>query len=95
MKMKYSSVQVVEDLPLAESKIPRLESSGMSDGVDSSNQGYPRTSSPQHAFHFIKKYKHLVHLEWLVGEELVAVEVSPASLAEKLPPSLKQKKYGM
>nr|CAD7202284.1 unnamed protein product [Timema douglasi] len=84
-----------KDLPLAESKIPRLESSGMSDGVDSSNQGYPRTSSPQHAFHFIKKYKHLVHLEWLVGEELVAVEVSPASLAEKLPPSLKQKKYGM
>nr|CAD7460305.1 unnamed protein product [Timema tahoe] len=84
-----------KDLPLAEAKIPRLESSGMSDGVDSSNQSYPRTSSPQNAFHFIKKYKHLVHLEWLVGEELVAVEVSPASLAEKLPPSLKQKKYGM
>ncbi|XP_014474732.1 PREDICTED: cirhin [Dinoponera quadriceps] len=49
----------------------------------------------QHAFRVIKKYKHLVYLNWLNDEELVSVEVNPISLAEKLPPTLKQKFFGI
>lgn len=84
-----------KELPLAEAKIPRIGSpQSFSDSPDSS-QGHPRMASPQYAFHVIKKYKHLVHLDWLSDDELVAVEVSPLALAEKLPPSLKEKRFGV
>lgn len=84
-----------KELPLAEAKIPRIDSPhSFSDSLDSS-QGHPRTVAPQHAFHVIKKYKHLVHLDWLSDTELTAVEVSPLALAEKLPPSLKEKRFGV
>ncbi|XP_011497017.1 PREDICTED: cirhin [Ceratosolen solmsi marchali] len=43
----------------------------------------------------IKKYKHLVHLAWVNSTEMIAVEVNPTSLSEKLPPTLKQKWFGM
>ncbi|KAK0163552.1 hypothetical protein PV327_007222 [Microctonus hyperodae] len=43
----------------------------------------------------VKKYKHLVHLEWLSDGEMVAVEVDPISIIEKLPPTLKQKYFHM
>ncbi|XP_003698089.1 U3 small nucleolar RNA-associated protein 4 homolog [Apis florea] len=49
----------------------------------------------QQVFQVLKKYKHLVYLDWLNDEELVAVEVNPMSLTEKLPPTLKQKWFGM
>ncbi|XP_060818958.1 U3 small nucleolar RNA-associated protein 4 homolog [Bombus pascuorum] len=49
----------------------------------------------QQVFQVLKKYKHLVYLDWLTDEELVAVEVNPISLTEKLPPTLKQKWFGM
>jgi hypothetical protein len=35
-----------------------------------------------------------VHLDWLSNDELIAVEVSPVALAEKLPPPLKEKRFG-
>lgn len=38
--------------------------------------------------------QHLVHLSWLGEDELVSVEISPESLLEQLPPTLKMKKYG-
>jgi len=41
-----------------------------------------------------RKYRHLTSLLHLEGDELVAVEVRPASLEALLPPSLKQKKFG-
>jgi hypothetical protein len=34
-------------------------------------------------------------LEWLSDTELTAVEVSPLALAEKLPPSLQEKRFGV
>ncbi|XP_069701427.1 U3 small nucleolar RNA-associated protein 4 homolog isoform X2 [Periplaneta americana] len=83
-----------KELPLVEAKIPRIGSpKSMSDSMDSSHV-HPRITDPQHAFHVIKKYKHLVHLGWLSDDELVAVEVSPSALTEKLPPALKVKRFG-
>lgn len=42
----------------------------------------------------IKKYKHLVHLDWLDVDEMVAVEVNPISIIEKLPPAFVQNTFG-
>ncbi|XP_050301623.1 U3 small nucleolar RNA-associated protein 4 homolog [Anthonomus grandis grandis] len=42
----------------------------------------------------IQKYKHLVHLSTLSENELVAVEVNPLSILEKLPPAFAQKSFG-
>lgn len=74
-----------KELPEIDVKIPKLEMSS----PESSNQ-FP----PRHAFNVLKKYKHLAHLEFISENELVAVEVNPMALAEKLPPSLKQKRFG-
>ena len=41
-----------------------------------------------------RKYKHLVGLLHLQGDEVVAVEVKPSTVEDLLPPSLKQKKFG-
>ncbi|XP_015588039.1 U3 small nucleolar RNA-associated protein 4 homolog [Cephus cinctus] len=79
-----------KELPESESKIPRLENG---DSVEGNNSGLG--SQSQHAFHVAKKYKHLVHLDWLNDTEMVAVEVNPISLTEKLPPTLKQKSFGI
>ncbi|XP_012274555.1 U3 small nucleolar RNA-associated protein 4 homolog isoform X2 [Orussus abietinus] len=79
-----------KSLPRNEAKIPKLENGESTE--DSSSGSY---SQSQHAFHMAKKYKHLVHLAWLNDSEMVAVEVDPTSLIEKLPPTLKQKYYGM
>ncbi|KAI4471576.1 u3 small nucleolar rna-associated protein 4 [Holotrichia oblita] len=45
-------------------------------------------------FNTFKKYQHLVHLETLSEDEIVAVEVTPSLLMEKLPPCLKQNTFG-
>jgi U3 small nucleolar RNA-associated protein 4 len=34
-------------------------------------------------------------MDWLSEDELIAVEVNPLALAEKLPPSLKEKRFGV
>ncbi|KAG8285601.1 U3 small nucleolar RNA-associated protein 4 [Homalodisca vitripennis] len=85
-----------KNLPSPEAKIPRLVSSHshpVPDSGDNSNQ-YPPSDTPQHAFHVVKKYKHLVYMGSLGEGELVAVEVNPLVLMEKLPPPLKQKHFG-
>ncbi|KAJ8924814.1 hypothetical protein NQ315_000968 [Exocentrus adspersus] len=43
----------------------------------------------------IEKYKHLAHLQWLDGDEMVAVEVNPLSIIEQLPPAFVQNTFGM
>ncbi|XP_057664279.1 U3 small nucleolar RNA-associated protein 4 homolog [Diorhabda carinulata] len=42
----------------------------------------------------VKKYKHLAHLEWMEEDELVAVEVSPLTIMEQLPPAFFQNTFG-
>ena len=37
---------------------------------------------------------NILHVDHLQGDEVVAVEVKPATIEELLPPSLKQKKFG-
>ncbi|KAK4876596.1 hypothetical protein RN001_009102 [Aquatica leii] len=74
-------------LPRQNAKIPKIELTNLSDGNGS-------LKSCSSAFHAIKKYKHLVYLGWLSEDELVAVEVSPLSILEQLPPCLKQAKFG-
>ncbi|XP_008557301.1 U3 small nucleolar RNA-associated protein 4 homolog [Microplitis demolitor] len=64
-------------------------------GEDDSRSSSGSSSQTQSVFQSIKKYKHLVHFEWFNNEEMVAVEVNPISLTEKLPPTLKQKCYGV
>ncbi|CAH1964658.1 unnamed protein product [Acanthoscelides obtectus] len=44
--------------------------------------------------HTLKKYKHLVHFEWLSEDEMIAVEVNPLTLFEKLPPAFAQATFG-
>ncbi|OXU18958.1 hypothetical protein TSAR_000015 [Trichomalopsis sarcophagae] len=78
------------DLPNSTAKIPKLENS---DCREESSTG--SSSHSQHAIQVVKKYKHLVYLDWISSSEMVAVEVNPTSLSEKLPPTLKQKWFGM
>ncbi|XP_074029648.1 UTP4 small subunit processome component l(3)72Dn [Leptinotarsa decemlineata] len=42
----------------------------------------------------VKKYKHLVHLEWLGEDEMIAVEVNPIALIEQLPPAFSENTFG-
>ncbi|XP_060535063.1 U3 small nucleolar RNA-associated protein 4 homolog [Cylas formicarius] len=42
----------------------------------------------------VQKYKHLVHLERVVDEQYLAVEVNPLAILEKLPPAFAQKTFG-
>ncbi|GLV34548.1 lethal (3) 72Dn [Carabus blaptoides fortunei] len=82
-----SSICVIDKqkkLPTANAKIPKLDS------TDAATNG--RTS--QHAFHIIKKNKHLVYFGWLDQGEMVSVEVNPLALIEKMPPCLQKKKFG-
>ncbi|CAD1474178.1 unnamed protein product, partial [Heterotrigona itama] len=86
-----STVYVIDklnELSEKEIKIPKRENGD----VDDSNS--VMSSQSQQVFQVLKKYKHLVYLDWLTDEELVAVEVNPMSLTEKLPPTLKQKWFG-
>ncbi|XP_029672034.1 U3 small nucleolar RNA-associated protein 4 homolog isoform X2 [Formica exsecta] len=88
-----SSVYVINknsELPEKEAKIPKREN-----GESTEDSNSISSSHFQHAFQVAKKYKHLVYLNWLNDEELIAVEVNPTSLLEKLPPTLKQKFFGM
>lgn len=82
-----------EELPCNERKIPRLEannyiSSTTGEGSDS-GVGSP-ASQTKSAFHIIKRYKHLVYFGALSDDEMVAIEVSPATLKEKLPQTLRK-----
>ncbi|XP_043260482.1 U3 small nucleolar RNA-associated protein 4 homolog [Colletes gigas] len=88
-----STVYVINksnELPEKEAKIPKRENGDITE--DSSSV---LSSQSQQTFQVLKKYKHLVYLDWLNDEELVAVEVNPISLTEKLPPTLKQKWFGV
>lgn len=88
-----STVYVINkknELPEKEAKIPRRENGDITEDSNS-----VLSSQSQHAFQVLKKYKHLVYFNWLNDDEMVAVEVNPASLTEKLPPTLKQKWFGM
>ncbi|XP_031830992.1 UTP4 small subunit processome component l(3)72Dn isoform X1 [Nomia melanderi] len=88
-----STVYVINksnELPDKEAKIPRRENGEITE--DSSSM---LSSQSQQAFQVLKKYKHLVYLDWLNDEEMVAVEVNPISLTEKLPPTLRQKWFGV
>lgn len=88
-----SSVYVINknsELPEREAKIPKRENGEITEDSNSIS-----SSQSHHAFQVVKKYKHLVYLNWLNDEELIAVEVNPTSLSEKLPPTLKQKFFGM
>lgn len=40
-------------------------------------------------------YEHLVELNWMGENEMVAVSVNPVSLVEQLPPVLKEKRFGV
>ncbi|XP_067207105.1 U3 small nucleolar RNA-associated protein 4 homolog isoform X2 [Linepithema humile] len=83
-------INKINDLPEKEAKILKREN-----GENTEDSNSILSSQFQHAFQVTKKYKHLVYLNWLNNEELVAVEVNPASLTEKLPPTLKQKFFGV
>ncbi|XP_071451575.1 U3 small nucleolar RNA-associated protein 4 homolog [Hetaerina americana] len=85
-----------QDLPEVEAKIPRIDSVLALSPDNSQSSTQPRVCADvsSSAFRFLKKYRHLVHLGWVDGDELVAVEVNPTGLYEKLPPPLKQKRFG-
>ncbi|XP_076281680.1 UTP4 small subunit processome component l(3)72Dn [Lasioglossum baleicum] len=88
-----STVYVINksnELPDKEAKIPRRENGDITE--DSSSI---LSSQSQQTFQVLKKYKHLVYLDWLNDEEMVAVEVNPISLTEKLPPTLRKKWFGV
>ncbi|XP_058803857.1 U3 small nucleolar RNA-associated protein 4 homolog isoform X2 [Phymastichus coffea] len=78
------------DLPCSTTKIAKLEN-----GYCKEESSTSSSTSSQHTIQVVKKYKHLVHLGWMSSSELIAVEVNPTSLCEKLPPTLKQKWFGM
>ncbi|XP_043677473.1 U3 small nucleolar RNA-associated protein 4 homolog [Vespula pensylvanica] len=83
-------INKANELPEKEAKIPKCENGDITE--DSSSA---LSLQSQHAFKVAKKYKHLVYLNWLNNEEMVAVEVNPIALTEKLPPTLKQKWFSV
>ncbi|EZA58210.1 U3 small nucleolar RNA-associated protein 4 homolog isoform X1 [Ooceraea biroi] len=88
-----SSVYVINKVGELSERAAKLSRRENGESAEDSNS--VSSSQYQHAFQVAKKYKHLVYLNWLNDEELVAVEVNPTSLSEKLPPTLKQKFFGM
>jgi U3 small nucleolar RNA-associated protein 4 len=46
------------------------------------------------ALHISNKYRYIVHINEPIKGHLLIVEVTPLTISEKLPPSLKQKKFG-
>jgi hypothetical protein len=44
---------------------------------------------------FVQKYEHLVWLSALANNHLVAVEVRQEAIDSQLPPTLRQKKFGV
>lgn len=77
-----------------DAKIPRLDSALDTEDADE-RRAHPGVSSPEHAFHVIKRYKHLVYFGWLAGDESVVVEVNPQRILKQLPPALFKKRYGV
>ncbi|EFN88628.1 U3 small nucleolar RNA-associated protein 4 homolog [Harpegnathos saltator] len=88
-----SCIYVVEKISEPEQKKPKLAmcKKGKFTGKTSS----PASWQTNYGFRIIKKYKHLVSLNWLNDKELVMVEVNPTSLTKNLPPTLKQKFFGV
>jgi hypothetical protein len=41
-----------------------------------------------------EKLKYIIHANQLVNNQILIVELTPLSVIERLPPSLKQKKFG-
>nr|XP_033325661.1 U3 small nucleolar RNA-associated protein 4 homolog [Megalopta genalis] len=77
------------ELPDKEMKIPKRENGEITE--DSSSI---LSSQSHQTFQVLRKYKHLVYLDWLSDEEMVAVDVNPIALTEKLPPALKKMWFG-
>ncbi|CAF1082223.1 unnamed protein product [Brachionus calyciflorus] len=50
--------------------------------------------SKKNAIHVSDKYRYIVHASEPMKGQLLIVEVTPLSVSERLPPSLKQKKFG-
>jgi len=46
------------------------------------------------AFHISNKYRYIIQVNETTKGQLLIVEVTPLSVSERLPPSLKQKKFG-
>ncbi|XP_049860370.1 U3 small nucleolar RNA-associated protein 4 homolog [Schistocerca gregaria] len=90
----FCIVDKKKELPANEAKIPRIDSPA-SDSQDSNISRQSPAASIVHAFHIVKKYKHLVHLEWLADGVLTVVEVSPSTLISQLPPALAKKRFGV
>ncbi|CAO1370882.1 unnamed protein product [Diamesa serratosioi] len=55
-----------------------------------------KKSADNYSLNVVKSFNtHLIHLEWLGTNELLAVEVNPIALIEQLPAPLRQKKFGV
>ena len=65
------------------------------DSVSVSSLGSKLDQAMASGLRMSRKYEHLVSLHHLAGDELVAVEVRPSLIESQLPPSLKQKKFGV
>ena len=65
------------------------------DSVSVSSLGSKLDQAMASGLRMSRKYEHLVSLHHLAGDELVAVEVKPSLIESQLPPSLKQKKFGV
>ncbi|XP_025835857.1 uncharacterized protein LOC108737449 [Agrilus planipennis] len=80
----FETLNIRNDPLEPDNKIPKL-----------GNERREAKSSKQHVtVKLIKKYKHLMYLNWLSQNEMIAVEVKPLSLTEQLPPCLKQNLFG-
>ncbi|KAH0944496.1 hypothetical protein HN011_006026 [Eciton burchellii] len=87
-----SSIYIINKVgQLPEEKLAKIAKRENGSSTEDSNS----ISNSQYTFKVVKKYKHLTYLNWLNNKELVAVEVNPTFLLEKLPPTLKQKFFGM
>ncbi|XP_019876359.1 U3 small nucleolar RNA-associated protein 4 homolog [Aethina tumida] len=64
-----------------DAKVPKLDSSKFRESF-------------QNGVYVINKYKHLVNLDWLSKDELVAVEINPLHIFEQLPPAFERKTFG-
>lgn len=105
--MNYFSFVSMQKLPKPDSKIPKLDpallSSDSNDSLQQRNVKHAIHTIKKYKvkFFFLLRtkissnvFQHLVHLEWLDNDEMVAVEVNPVSLMEHLPPCLQLNTFG-
>jgi len=86
---KKENMPVNPHLKIFQQKLPLLESIDIK-----KSESEAQLSDDKSALHISNKYKYIMYADEFSKGQLLIVELTPLSVTERLPPSLKQKKFG-